>query len=224
MLINHDFSHQAVVTPEEYQWVFSPQRGIERVMLDRIGTEQARATSLVKFFPNTVFPEHQHPDGEEILVISGVFSEGNAHYPAGWYLRNPHGSSHCPSSKDGAVIFVKLRQMDRRDNKSLRVNTRDPANWVQVPDGQICWLVENAGEKVSLRRFNANCEVLPRANIGGAEMLLLEGELQYKDLIYSAGTWLRFPSGDMQALAAGKSGATVYIKTGHLHEHVRLGD
>ncbi|XQS19229.1 cupin domain-containing protein [Citrobacter telavivensis] len=193
MLVNHDFSHPAVVTPDKYQWVPSPQRGIERVMLDRIGAEQARATSIVKYLPNSVFPEHQHPDGEEILVISGVFSEGSVHYPAGWYLRNPHGSSHCPSSREGAVIFVKLRQMGRSDDKSLRINTNDPANWTPLPNGMICRLVENANETVSLKRVNENSSVLSEMDIGGAEILVLEGELRNKNLIYSAGTWIRFP-------------------------------
>ncbi|MDQ6191113.1 cupin domain-containing protein [Klebsiella pneumoniae] len=40
-------------------------------MLDRIGGEQARATSLVRYLPQTSFPEHQHPGGEEILVLEG---------------------------------------------------------------------------------------------------------------------------------------------------------
>ncbi|HED3303095.1 TPA: cupin domain-containing protein [Klebsiella quasipneumoniae subsp. similipneumoniae] len=42
-------------------------------MLDRIGGEQARATSVVRYLPQTVFPEHQHPGGEEILVLEGHF-------------------------------------------------------------------------------------------------------------------------------------------------------
>lgn len=225
MLVNSDFSHPAIVTPDKYQWVPSPQTGVERVMLDRIGAEQARATSIVKYLPDSIFPEHQHPDGEEILVISGVFSEGNTHYPAGWYLRNPHGSSHQPSSREGAVIFVKLRQMGRQDNQLLRVNTRDPANWVSSPDGQVCRLVENANETVSLIRFTAGRNVLPHTDTGeGAEILILEGGLQSGDLIYPAGTWLRLPSGVLPELSAGSSETTIYIKTGRLHEHVRQGD
>ncbi len=94
MLINHDFTRRVTVSCDDYYWVHSPQTGIDRVMLDRIGGEQARATSLVRYLPQTSFPEHQHPGGEEILVLEGQFSEGNRDYPAGWYLRNPPGSSH----------------------------------------------------------------------------------------------------------------------------------
>jgi anti-sigma factor ChrR (cupin superfamily) len=48
MQVNSDFSLRASVTPDEYHWVSSPQAGVERVMLDRIGAEKARATSIVR--------------------------------------------------------------------------------------------------------------------------------------------------------------------------------
>ena len=40
-------------------------------MLDRIGTEKARATTIVEFQPNSKFPEHEHVGGEEFLVLKG---------------------------------------------------------------------------------------------------------------------------------------------------------
>lgn len=88
MLINHDFTRRVTVATDDYHWVHSPQGGVDRVMLDRIGGEQARATSLVRYLPKTSFPYHVHPGGEEILVLDGRFSEGERDYPAGWYLRN----------------------------------------------------------------------------------------------------------------------------------------
>lgn len=39
-------------------------------MLDRVGEEKARATSLVRHAPGTWFPRH-HRVGEEILVLPG---------------------------------------------------------------------------------------------------------------------------------------------------------
>ena len=108
MQINADFTQPALVHPQQHQWVASPQAGVERIMLDRTGAERGRATSIVRYAPDSRFPHHQHPAGEEILVLSGVFSEGDHHYPQGWYLRNPAGSGHAPHSAEGAVIFVKL--------------------------------------------------------------------------------------------------------------------
>ena len=84
--------------------------------LDRIGDEKARATSLVKYAPESAFPEHQHPLGEEVLILSGIFTE-NAEddYPAGWYLRNPHHSTHRVSSKAGwfSLMFSHLHQFHK---------------------------------------------------------------------------------------------------------------
>jgi anti-sigma factor ChrR (cupin superfamily) len=129
MLINADFSRSVVVEPAQYEWIASPQAGVERMMLDRIGAEQARATSIVRYAPDSRFPPHAHPGGEEILVLSGTFSDETGDFPAGWYLRNPPGTSHQASSAEGAVIFVKLRQMAPDDDHRVRIDTRDPAAW-----------------------------------------------------------------------------------------------
>lgn len=153
MLVNADFSRRVVVATHQYRWVASPQAGIERVMLDRLGGEQARATSIVRYAPASCFPAHLHPEGEEILVLSGTFSEDGAHYPAGWYLRNPPGSSHQPSSSDGAIIFVKLRQMRPIEHRRVRIDTNDPATWRHRDGREICPLFTNDTEQVSLQRL-----------------------------------------------------------------------
>ena len=51
MLINHDFNRRVTIANEDYKWVNSPQAGVDRVMLDRIGGEVARATSIVRYLP-----------------------------------------------------------------------------------------------------------------------------------------------------------------------------
>jgi anti-sigma factor ChrR (cupin superfamily) len=107
MLVNPDFSKRVVITPEQHRWVSSPQGGVDRMMLDRLGEEQARATSIVRYAEGSAFPQHAHPAGEEILVLSGTFSDESGDDSAGWYLRNPPGSSHRPSSRDGATLYLK---------------------------------------------------------------------------------------------------------------------
>jgi Anti-sigma factor len=59
------------VTPEDYAWEASPTPGVDRIKLDRIGNEIARATSIVKYAANQSFPAHRHDGGEEILVLDG---------------------------------------------------------------------------------------------------------------------------------------------------------
>lgn len=215
MLVNADFSLAVVITPCQYDWVASPQQGVERVMLDRVGAEQARATSIVRYAPGSFFPRHMHPGGEEILVLSGTFSDENSDFPAGWYLRNPPGSSHQPSSREGAIIFVKLRQMAEGDGQVVRIDTRSPSSWQQQGGRAVCPLFTSAGEQVSLQRVVAGAPLFAAA-IDGAELLVLEGELVVDGQVCTQGSWIRLPAGDYPTLNTGPSGAMFYLKTGHL--------
>lgn len=215
MRINADFSQRAIVTPKQYEWVRSPQSGIERVMLDRIGAEQARATSIVRYAPESYFPQHPHPGGEEILVLEGTFSEGDGDFPAGWYLRNPPGSSHQPFSAEGALIFVKLQQMQKGAQRSVRINTSDPAQWQAHENGQICPLWSDAHEQVCLLRMPPK-QPLFEAPVNGAEMLVLAGSLVLDGQSYARGSWLRIPASEAFEAQADTQGVTIYLKIGHL--------
>lgn len=220
MLINADFARLAIVTPSQYRWVASPQGGVERVMLDRVGVEKARATSIVRYAPDSYFPRHLHPGGEEILVLSGTFSEGGEHYPAGWYMRNPPGSGHQPFSRDGAIIFVKLQQMPAHEQHRVRIDTRDPATWQRLGNREVCPLFSDESEQVCLQRLSPN-EVVFSRPADGAELLVLAGELIMGGQSYECGSWMRLPAGEHLDIAAGARGATVYLKTGHLADMKR---
>jgi len=216
MLINADFSHRAIITPEDYHWIASPQSGVERVMLDRIGAEKARATSLVRYAPNSFFPEHSHPQGEEILVLSGTFSESNRDYPAGWYLRNPDGSSHQPASRPGATILVKLRQMAATDNAVVRINTRDPDRWQGPTNRRYCPLFSSPDETVQLLSLAEGEHLFDPPLSGGVELFILHGRLVMEQHHYPQGSWIRLPPGDMPHLCSAHQPTQIYIKTGHL--------
>jgi len=219
MLINADFSKRVIVEPGvepgQYAWVASPQNGVERIMLDRIGAEQARATSIVRYAPDSHFPPHEHPGGEEILVLSGTFSDETGDFPAGWYLRNPPGTSHQPSSRDGALIFVKLRQMASDDESSVRIDTRRASAWWRGEDRMVCPLFSNPVEQVCLQRVEAGRMILTD-QAGGTELLVLEGRIVDGGLSYKPGTWIRLPPGDLPGFTAGEKGVRFYQKTGHL--------
>lgn len=216
MLLNSDFSQRAIVTPDDYQWVPSPQPSVSRMMFDRIGHEQARATSLVRYTPGSEFPTHSHPGGEEILVLEGTFTENGVDHPAGWYLRSPDGSSHHPPSRDGTTIFVKLRQMSADERQPVRINTHEAANWHGQPQRQICPLFFGPMETVQLQKLAPGERIFCTPLVGGAELLLLKGQLGAPNRCYESGSWLRFPPGDMPALMATSYGALFYLKTGHL--------
>lgn len=216
MLVNSDFSKRAIITPEQYRWVASPQAGVDRMMLDRLGGEHARATSIVRYAANSRFPRHAHAGGEEILVISGTFSDETGDFPAGWYVRNPPRSSHQPFSQEGATILVKLWQMKSSDTRSVGIDTRDEANWTTHDGQSSCVLFADVGENVSLQRVPAGARLFEAVAAGGAELFVLDGELKERDVVYPRGTWIRLPAEDRAALVAGIQGAKVWLKTGHL--------
>ena len=59
-----DFSRREVVRPCDEDWRASPIAGVDRMMLDRVGKEIARATTIVRYAPNSRFSEHTHSGGE----------------------------------------------------------------------------------------------------------------------------------------------------------------
>ncbi|WP_217895568.1 cupin domain-containing protein [Oceanospirillum sanctuarii] len=176
MLVNTDFSVQVSVTPDKYEWSSSPQQGVQRVMLDRVGAEKGRATSIVRFEEGSGFPHHSHPGGEEILVLDGVFSESGKSYSSGWYLRNPPDSSHSPSSDCGATIFVKLWQMAGKKQPCVRINIKDKSNWYFSEGRDTCPLYKDDSENVLIERLAANVSLF-KEPVVGAEVLVLEGSL-----------------------------------------------
>ena len=50
--LNSDPNEKVVIYPEDYHWRKSPSAGVERMMLDRVGDEVARATSIVRYQPH----------------------------------------------------------------------------------------------------------------------------------------------------------------------------
>jgi anti-sigma factor ChrR (cupin superfamily) len=222
MFVNADFSLPVIVEPGQYQWAASPQQGVERMMLDRIGAEKARATSVVRYAPDSRFPPHAHPGGEEILVLSGTFSDETGDFPAGWYLRNPPGTSHQPSSAEGALIFVKLRQMASDDDRLVRIDTRDPSSWRCDGDRMICPLFSSPAEQVCLQRLEAG-QLVPTGAAGGTELLVLDGAIDAGDRSHERGSWIRLPAGERSEFTAGQQGVCFYMKTGHLAHPVVEG-
>src|SRR5262252_7233867 len=126
MNLNSDFGARAAIHAARLDWTPSPIPGVDRRMLDRIGDEVARATSIVRYAPHSRFAPHTHGGGEEFLVLEGVFQDEHGDHPAGTYVRNPPTSSHTPGSEPGCTIFVKLWQFDPDDRTPVRIDTSGP--------------------------------------------------------------------------------------------------
>jgi anti-sigma factor ChrR (cupin superfamily) len=215
MIINADFSERVVVRPDEAKWTPSPHRGVDRLMLDRIGDEIARATSFVRFAPGSAFPHHTHSGGEEVYVMEGVFEDENGVHAAGSYLRDPTGSSHAPFSPQGCVLFVKLRQFDKNDKDRVDIDTAS-GDWRTAPEGfAVQPLHHFDGVTTFLVRLEPGTTLSRAIHPDGEEMVVIAGACSDAQGAYPAGAWIRDPGGHAQGLFSAL-GCTLLVKTGHL--------
>jgi anti-sigma factor ChrR (cupin superfamily) len=172
----------------------------------------------VRYEPGSRFPPHEHPDGEEILVLDGIFGDEHGSYPAGTYLLNPQGFSHAPRTDQGCVLFVKLRQYpgSEREHRVVDSNTAD---WQQseTQGRALLPLYEDAvhRERMRLVRLAPGTRVAEHDHPGGEEVYILAGTLADAQGSYEQGTWLRFPDGSRHQPFS-EQGCTLYVKTGHL--------
>lgn len=215
MNINADFTQRAAVHAGNVPWVASPMKGVDRRMLDRIGDEVARATSIVRYAPGSAFSAHTHTGGEEYLVLDGVFQDEHGDFPVGTYVRNPPTSSHTPSSAPGATIFVKLWQFDMDDRQQVTVDTAAATPEVRADGVQEIPLFEDARERVRMEIWNPS-QAIEDADHNGIELLVVEGTFTENKETFSPGSWLRLPPATPLRAVAGAEGARLWVKSGHL--------
>lgn len=215
MHLNADFSQRAVVRFDKSDWVASPMPGVRRRMLDRIGDEVARATSIVCFDPGSAFSAHTHDGGEEYLVLDGTFQDEDGDFPTGFYVRNPPTTSHTPAARDGATILVKLHQFDAADRTQVRIDS-GAAAWSGVAPGVARLLLhEDAREVVAMERWAPGTTRTLDAS-GGLEVFVIAGALSDGTDRLTRWDWLRLPVGSDFTATADAEGTQVWIKTGHL--------
>lgn len=205
--IRADFSQPVCVTPADFEWVPSPEPGVERVMLDRIGDEVALATSLVRYAPGSRFSPHGHAFGEEFLVLAGEFGDEHGRYPAFTYVRNPPGSGHSPFAEPGCTIWVKLRQFDITDLTQQESHLADPIppqgvrsrSLHRFGDEAVAWLCAAAGAECALPA----CDQVQ-------EVLVADGEFEFEGRTLGAWSWARVPAGQGMQLRAVKAGRLLH--------------
>lgn len=212
--LNSNLDEKAVVCSSDQPWIPSPRPGVLRRPMYRLGDEVARATSVVRYEPDSVFDTHKHPGGEEIFVLEGVFQDEHGDYPAGTYLRNPPGSSHSPRSLYGCEIFVKLWQFCPGDSQSKRIRT-DIADWTDMDANGIMTLPLHSygGVNVQLICLPAASQKLSLYFENGMEIFVIRGRIEDRSGQYDACCWIRYPrSGRLDIHSP--EGAIVYVETG----------
>lgn len=214
MSLNDDFTLPVLIHSDALPWQASPMPGVDRRMLDRIGGEVARATTIVRYAAGSRFSAHTHTGGEEYLVLDGVFQDEHGDFPTGTYVRNPPTSRHTPGSDAGCVIFVKLWQFDMEDRTRVRVEMGSDMSDAG-PGVRVQLLHRDPRETVTFEDWAEGARVA-RDLPGGAEILVLSGTATVGGAALAARSWLRLPAGAALTAVAGAGGATVWIKAGHL--------
>ncbi len=217
MNINADFTQRAVVHANQIPWTPSPIAGVDRRMLDRLGDEVARATTIVRYAPGSAFSAHTHTGGEEYLVLAGVFQDEHGDFPAGTYVRNPPTSSHTPSAQNGATILVKLWQFDPEDRNQVTIDTLAKTPRAIRPGVAEIPLFQDVRERVRIEIWEPG-QMIEIADHKGLEILVLEGGFAEGGEDFSENSWLRLPVGQGLSAVAGAEGARVWAKSDHLLE------
>jgi anti-sigma factor ChrR (cupin superfamily) len=214
-MLNMDFTQRVVIDTSTLPWQPSPKAGVWRKPLAREEAERGHATSVVRYDPGASFTGHNHPGGEEILVLDGTFSDETGDFTAGMYFRNPLGFRHAPFSNEGCLILVKLPQFQSNDDKRLAIQTRE-AQWHDVQNGIRYQLLHKyKEEQVVLVELPVAAPGIPHSHPGGEEIYVVKGVIKDEFGTYPAGTWLRQPHGSSHCPSAVED-ALLWVKSGHL--------
>ena len=213
--LNINLDKRVCIDTNAIEWLGSPADGVLRKPLEKEFAEHGRTTSIVQFMPGASFPEHNHPLGEEIFVLEGVFSDERGDYPAGTYIRNPPGSKHSPFSKEGCTLFVKLDQFDPMDAEPVLIDTKAEQMRPGIGNLKVLSLHAIGTEGSALVFWPAGEKFQAHRHWGGEEILVLDGELKDEHGSYPKGCWLRSPHLS-EHFPYVEQDTLIYVKTGHL--------
>jgi len=207
--LNADLSKKVVMRTEDM--AFSSRRGdlVGKPVYVAGGKLEGAVTVVVKYFPNADFEHHDHPEGEEIFVLEGVFTDERGDHEAGCYLFNPETFEHTPrTSEEGNLILIRLRQYPnigvKRTEKVVNSNKME---WVTptfmkrgegVTEKLMYPLFEDQAEypeRQWMEKWSADATPEPYVIEDLLEIFILKGGFTDDDGSYKKGDWIRLPKG-----------------------------
>lgn len=215
--INADYSQRVVVDTELLSFAPSPAPGVWRKRLELSGgVEDGRVTSVVRYDPGASYPLHDHPEGEEILVLQGDFCDERGSFREGSYQLNPEGFRHAPYTRNGCTLLVKLRQYGGEGREVVLLDTHT-GRWVDrgIPGvrSQELYRSDRYSDAIRLTEFDAGTKA-PEIHLPlGEEVFVLRGSFEDEYDSYGSGTWLRMPKGFSHTPSSAE-GCLLYVKSG----------
>eukprot|EP00521_Asterionellopsis_glacialis_P014180 CAMPEP_0195296112 /NCGR_PEP_ID=MMETSP0707-20130614/18807_1 /TAXON_ID=33640 /ORGANISM="Asterionellopsis glacialis, Strain CCMP134" /LENGTH=248 /DNA_ID=CAMNT_0040357527 /DNA_START=193 /DNA_END=939 /DNA_ORIENTATION=- len=227
--LNDDLSKRVVMRTSEMEWVKSgPSATVERKRCFRAGgQESGSVTSVVRYLPGAVFPMHPHPEGEEIFVLEGTFSDTRGDHGPGVFLLNPEGFEHAPSSTEGNLLLVRLRQYPNAVEGTIRSQMALDTNSVSWVDTDVPGIQEKClyplddtqeqvyPERQWLEKWTRHTQIPPQT-VGqhGLEIFVVDGSFTDTEGSYQKGDWLRLPHGYILDASSTTDGCTLLCKSG----------
>lgn len=212
--LNAELDARVVARASAMDWVASPAGGVERKRFHRFGPpESGQVTSLVRYLPGARFPNHPHPEGEEIFVIEGTFSDARGDWEAGSWLANPEGFEHAPWSDPGCLLFVKLRQYPgARPQAGLDTNGPEARWQAGAQAGEVLRLLDDGRfpERITLERLPAGAALALYAE-AGVEAFVISGQLDVDGESLDRFSFLRLPAGEPARVSV-REDALLWIK------------
>ncbi len=110
--MNNDINN-FIASTSKISWSPLVEEGIDTTGIHvkplRHDEHTGRAPSiLLKFEPGARYPYHNHPGGEEIMVLSGSCEIEGATLHEGDYLYTPPNFKHAVTTKEGCVLFLMI--------------------------------------------------------------------------------------------------------------------
>ena len=186
MNLHDDFSLRVVALAADASWTPSPQAGVDRLMLDRVGAEVARATSIVRYQPGSSFERHVH----------------GAHKPS-----SQGGCLQFVKLRQFAADDLKPLRIETHSGHWRQG---------MVPGLTVLPLHSHDGVDTALVRWAPQTRFNTHVHPGGEEILVLEGVFSDEGGSYPAGSWLRSPRWSRHTPFTGPEGALIYVKVGQL--------
>ena len=216
--VHADISERIVIKPEDYSWEPSAVPGVQQMVLDRIVSEMAHSTTIMRYTTGSECAAWVQHGDEEVFVLDGTFTDEDGEYSTGAYVRNPKGTASTRRvAANGSTLFMKSHPFAKNDKQRTVIDTKKATWRPGVAEGlQVMPLHEYEGEHVALVRWAPHTQFNLHSHRGGEEILVLEGVFYDEYDCYPTGTWIRSPHLSHHTPFTREEGALIYVKVGHL--------
>lgn len=97
--------HVIQIQTDNIPWDSSESSGVFYKSL-RYDKETKAGAVLIRMEPGSDYPEHEHTQGEDFIVLEGELIIGNEKFPALSYVYSPPKSVHHPRTEKGCTLFA----------------------------------------------------------------------------------------------------------------------